>query len=140
MKIIAFAWTTPALLAGRKTVTRREWSDDYARRFRAGDTIAAYDRNPRHGGRQVATIRLTRDPYRESTAKAPEADYEGEGFAYLEAIGVKVDKLAPPVLWKAWHVFPQEMWVVRFELVGLAEGVEPPPAPREPQALEPAHA
>ena len=117
MRIISFAWTTPALLAGRKSVTRRDWSDDYALRFHAGDDVAAYDRNPRHGGRQVATIRLTADPYRESTAKVPPEDYEGEGFAFLAEQGKKVDGLPPAVLWKAWHLYPQEMWVIRFEVV-----------------------
>lgn len=117
MKIISFAWTTPALMAGRKTVTRREWSEGYARRFHADEEVAAYDRNPRHGGRQVATIRLTRDPYRESTRSAPEEDYEGEGFAFLQEQGVKVDGLPPRVLWRAWHLYPQEMWVIRFEVV-----------------------
>ena len=33
MKIISFAWTTGALLAGAKTTTRREWSRGYADRW-----------------------------------------------------------------------------------------------------------
>lgn len=90
MKIISFAWTTPALLAGRKTVTRRDWQLGYASGFHAGDLVAAYNRSPRHGGRQVATIRLTRAPYLESTKEAPPEDYEAEGLAYLDSIGAKV--------------------------------------------------
>ena len=140
MKIISFAWTTPALLAGRKTVTRREWSEDYARRFRAGEMVAAYDRNPRHRGRQVATIRLTRDPYSESTRSAPEEDYEAEGFAFLQELGVKVDGLPPAVLWRAWHVFPQEMWVVRFELVEVVRAPSAEPTPATPQLALPMEA
>lgn len=31
--IVSFAWTTGAFLAGRKSRTRREWDDAYARRF-----------------------------------------------------------------------------------------------------------
>jgi hypothetical protein len=117
VRIISFAWTTPALLAGRKTVTRRDWSHGYALRFHAGDDVAAYDRNPRHGGRQVATIRLTADPYRESTKAAAEEDYEGEGFAFLSGQGIKVDGLPPAVLWRAWHLYPETLWVIRFEVV-----------------------
>lgn len=41
MRIISFAWTSPALLAGAKTVTRRDWDDSYARRFSAGELVAA---------------------------------------------------------------------------------------------------
>jgi len=135
MMTISFAWTTPALLAGVKTVTRRDWNPEYAARFRAGQLVAAYDRQPRYRGRQVATIRLTQPPYRQSTADAPESDWEAEGFAYLERMGSKVGKLTPRVLWKAWHVFPQEMWVVRFELVEVV-GAQAAAAAPEPLPMD----
>ena len=117
MAVISFNWTAPALLAGHKTVTRREWKESYARQFQAGDVVAAYDRQPRFGGRRVATIRLTQKPYRENTREAPEEDYEQEGLAYLQQLGAKVDGLSPEALWRAWHVFPRVLWVVRFELI-----------------------
>src|SRR3990170_1690123 len=98
MRIISFAWTRPALLAGRKTVTRREWDDSYASRFGEGELVAVYDRSPRYGGKQVATIQLTRVPYRESTRDAPDSDYEAEGFAYLDSIGAKVDERLPVIM------------------------------------------
>jgi uncharacterized protein YqfB (UPF0267 family) len=58
VKIISFAWTTPQLLAGKKTVTRRDWSDKYARQFRAGDLVQVYDKSPRAGGKRVAVIEI----------------------------------------------------------------------------------
>lgn len=60
-------------------------------------------------------------PYLESTAEAPQSDYQAEGFDYLESLGVKVDKMAPRVLWRVWHhpSHARPMWVVRFELVEL---------------------
>lgn len=117
MKPISFAWTTPALLAGRKSCTRRDWSDKWAMQFRAGEKVAAYDRQPRHGGRQVAVIELTGRPYRQSTTEAPESDWEAEGFDYLQEIGARVDGMSPRMLWRAWHLYPQVLWVVRFRLV-----------------------
>lgn len=84
-KSISFAWTSPALLAGRKTCTCRDWDDDYARRFRAGDVIAAYDRSPRYGGTQIATLRLTHDATHGRLIDVLggfDAAYEAEGFAY----------------------------------------------------------
>ena len=117
MAIISFNWTTPALVAGRKRVTRRNWMESHARRFHAGDVVAAYDRQPQYGGHQVASIRLTQAPYRENTRDTPEEDYEEEGFAYMQELGAKVDGLSPPVLWRSWHVFPRDLWVVRFELL-----------------------
>ena len=123
MRIISFAWTTPALLAGYKTVTRRDWTADYAGHFSKGDLVQAYNRNPRWNGRRVATIRLIQDPYLESTRRVAPSDYIDEGFAYLESIGAKVDGLTPQALWESWHVDPQNLWVVRFEVVGIAPGL-----------------
>ena len=129
MKIISFAWTTPALLAGRKSVTRRDWVDHHAARFRKGDLIAAYNRQPRFGGRQVAILRLTADAYKESTAKAPIEDFEREGFAYLDAHNFKVGSDTPLQVWDSWHESPSDWWVIRFEVVEfLAAALEPKPA------------
>lgn len=117
MKIISFAWTTPALLAGRKTVTRRDWNDGYAQRFRKGDLVQAYDRSPRYGGRRVAVIRLTVDPYKELTNDVPATDWEAEGFAYLTEIGATPGGRTPDDVWDSWRDDPTDLWVVHFELV-----------------------
>jgi hypothetical protein len=118
MRAIAFGWTCSALLVGRKTVTRRAWKDNWAQQFADGDLVAAYDRQARYGGHEVAMIKLVGRPHKQSTRDAPESDYEEEGFAYLESIGAKVDGHSPRTLWRAWHLYPQEMWVVRFSLIG----------------------
>ncbi len=121
MNIISFAWTTDALLAGAKTCTRREWTDDFAKRFHAGDLVAAYNRNPRNGGKQIATIRLTRDPYPEFLADAPEDDYAAEGLAWMERQGLLVPvggkRIVPSRFWELWKWNNPLVWVVRFELV-----------------------
>ena len=118
---LSFAWTTPALVSGHKTVTRRDWDEGYARRFPGGDLVTALDRQRRHGGKPVGLIRIVRAPYLESTAEAPDSDWEAEGFAFLEPLGIKVDKLSPRTLWRVWHmpIHAKPMWVVRFELVRL---------------------
>jgi hypothetical protein len=85
---------------GRSERTRRDWNPEYARRFHKGDLLAAYNRSPRIGGKQVAIIRLKADPYLESTADAPPEDYAGEGFDYLSELGKKVDGLPPDTLWR----------------------------------------
>jgi hypothetical protein len=41
--IISYAYTTEALLAGKKTCTRSDWKDDYARRVREGQVHQAWD-------------------------------------------------------------------------------------------------
>ena len=84
MKNISFAYTTPALLAGQKTVTRRDWDPGYANRFERGELVNAYNRSPRHHGEKAATLRIESVIY-EANALAPASDYEAEGFAFLEA-------------------------------------------------------
>jgi hypothetical protein len=119
MKIISFAWTTPALLAGAKTCTRRDWKPEYAMRFHAGDICLAYNKQPRFGGKPVAKIRLTWDPIFESTKLAPSSDYEAEGFAWLKKHGILViGKYDVDRLWWVWTVGDGfDKWVVRFELL-----------------------
>jgi len=117
MKIISFAHTTPALLAGRKIVTRREWDDRYARSFKAGELVQAWDHVPRvKGAHRVGTIRLTADP--EWSNEYPAADFEGEGFAYIEECGADaVLGLPARELWRLWCAARLHFWVVRFSLV-----------------------
>lgn len=81
---ISFSWTTPAIRARHKSVTRRDWKDSYARTFKEGEIIIATDRQPRFGGKEIGKIRLTHAPYQESEFDMPDEDYEGEGFAFLD--------------------------------------------------------
>lgn len=127
--IITFAWTSAPLLAGRKTVTRREWSDNYAARFKKNMMVDAYDRQPRFKGKKIAVIQLTHDPVLMANEDMPDSDYEAEGFAYLEGNR----HLVP----KAFHMMPGEtmldrfnlwrygsfgfMWVIRFKLVRIEQ-------------------
>jgi hypothetical protein len=134
MKIISFAHTTPALLAGAKTVTRRDWKPRTAASYSVGEIVQAWDKNPRIGGRKVAEIRLTQAPYLESTADAPDADYAAEGFAYMQGRNLLIDSVAPITFWRLWHTDPQDLYVVRFELVPA--GTEPEPEPEPQQAFE----
>lgn len=124
MRIISFSYTTPALLAGRKSVTRREWSDKYAAGFHKGDLIQAYNRSPRNGGERVAYIELTQDPYRELTWDMPDEDYDREGFKYFaENPDVEVPVTFAPEdgdwleHFKAWRREAEYLWVIRFELL-----------------------
>jgi hypothetical protein len=108
VKIISFAWTTTALLDGRKTVTRRRWTARHRRLFHEGDVVQAYDKAPFQGGKRVALIRLTCDPYQERLGAMPEADVQAEGglwedkAAFIDLFGGDPDEVVT---------------VVRFEVV-----------------------
>lgn len=122
--IISFAWTTPALLAGSKSVTRREWDYAYAQSFKRGMLVDAWDKSPRYGGKKVGTIRLTADPSYEAMRSMPDDDYEREGFAYLDEHPELTSKASRSHFgsfsreaFDRWRNAGGAAYVVRFELV-----------------------
>ncbi|MFA7298014.1 MAG: hypothetical protein WC211_12645 [Dehalococcoidia bacterium] len=126
MKIISFAETTPALLAGAKCATRRDWAERHARSFHAGELVQAWDKTPRvKGAHRVGTVRLTVTPYREASNEIPDADWEAEGFAYMEAHALTLFGGATPrEVWTDWKTRPRLLWVVRFDLVAVIKDGE----------------
>lgn len=110
--ILSFAWTTEALLSGRKTCTRRRWKPTQMERWqRMWDTGRlvhdAWDKVPFAGGERIGQIRLTCRPYWEALRDMPESDVEAEG-------GLWADKAEFVALFGD----PDEkVAVVRFELV-----------------------
>lgn len=131
MAWIAFSWTTPALLAGAKTMTWRNWKDTHARKFYGGQILDAYDRNPRAGGRPVALIRLTREPLYVCSNTLADDDYHAEGLAWLERHPevwpkeIFGQKVMPYLMsWTHFCEFRDEKewgWVIRFELLEIFE-------------------
>ena len=132
---ISFAWTTPALLAGRKTVTRRDWNPSYARRFTAGTEVTAYDRLPRNGGTPIARLRLTHDATHEPDADAPDGDWEAEGFgwfwereverAFADGFDHPHGEIAERVEYEGfeeWRAAGGSSWVIRFEVIEYLQG------------------
>lgn len=124
--IISFAWTTPALLAGAKTVTRRDWSVDYARRFTVGMLVDAWDHSPRtRKGRKVATIRITRAPYIERSDVLSNEHYSREGFVWLREHG---DRETVARIMRTWGDNWRYLYVIEFELVEVLGVSSPSPA------------
>ena len=117
MKEISFSWATTAFLSGAKTVTRRDWKDSYAKTFKKGEIVAAYNKQRRFGGKKIGFIRLSQDPYKESTADIPEEDWYNEGMPILEGEGVLVDGLMPSDFWLRWQTEPEDLWVIRFTII-----------------------
>lgn len=120
---ISFAWTTPAVRAFQKDVTRREWKDNYAARFEAGDLLYALNKQRRFGGEPFGLIKLTQKPYYESEFDMPDRDYEGEGFGFLD----RHPEYKPPrwagIDLRAYFEESRRegayVWVVRFEIVEI---------------------
>jgi len=116
MKIISFAWTTEALKKGLKTQTRRFWKDRHARRFKKGDRVLAYDRLPHAGGKPIAVIELTDDPYQEKFAEISHEDFIAEGgYFYWDGRLDFIDLLKGAGKGDA-------VWVVKFKLCQVLNG------------------
>ena len=121
MRIISFGWTTAALLAGVKTVTRRDWKDSWARRFKKGDICQAYDKDPRYGGKRIGYIQLTEDPDKQAMIDMSCLDYLDEGFSYLDEHPELVPASCPIDVSEEgfidWRNSGGEKWVIRFKLL-----------------------
>ena len=107
MKIISFAWTTEALLKGKKTATRRLWKNSYAQMFKLGDICQAYDHNPRCGGRRIGLIKLTCYPFKQRLSKMTMRDIKEEGGLW-KSVKEFQDMMGGPLL---------EVWVLKFKLL-----------------------
>lgn len=117
MMIISFDWTTPALLAGRKTRTRRNWAEGHVTKFKPGDLVQAWDHQPRvKPSKRVGTIRI-KSINREHIFTMKDEDYEKEGFAYLEEMGKKMWGKEPRQAFEDWRKEDRIYYVVDFELV-----------------------
>lgn len=125
MKIISFANTSPAFIAKEKSVTRRNWKDDYAQRFKKNELIQGWSRSPRFQGKPIGIIRLIEKPYQENTFLMTEDDYEKEGFKYLDqSPHLKTGSYKDKNLKKFFEEWKQRavlLWVVRFEYVEVFE-------------------
>ena len=84
MAILSFSLTADEFLSGKKTVTRRLWSDRHhamwVRLWDSGRLIHdAWDKLPRAGGKRIGRFRLSCRPYREPLIDMPEQDLIAEG-------------------------------------------------------------
>jgi len=118
MKIISFAWTTPSLLARRKTRTRRNWNDKYASRFKVGDLIQAYDKQPRFKGKRIAIIKII-GIKKQNLSEMTSEDFEKEGFKYFEEKGLKIWDREPSDAFNDWAEEDYKVWVIDFEIIKL---------------------
>ncbi len=117
MKIISFAWTTQALLEGKKTVTRRDWNDKYAESFHKGDIVQAYDRNPRSGGNKIAEIRIIKEPYKQWLHEMTDEDEVKEGGLWGSA-----EEYRKSFVSKSFSIGKdKKVWVIEFEVIGMTK-------------------
>jgi len=116
--IVSFSWTSSALLAGAKVVTRRDWDPVHAEHYRAGQLVDAWDRLPRvKGAKRIGTIRVSRPPYRQSSDQTTPEDFHREGFAWLQRYGTTDDVVRVSEIWAGWHQHPAQLFVLEFDLV-----------------------
>lgn len=115
-QIISFAWTVPALLARRKTRTRRLWDDGYAKRFKVGDIVQAWDKQPRFKGKKIAEIKII-SIKKENISLMPSEDFEKEGFKYMEEQELRIWGMNPRDAFDSWRNDVDDYWVIDFEII-----------------------
>lgn len=120
MRILSFAWTTQAFLEGRKTVTRRKWTQCC---MHPGELVQAYDRNPRAGGKCIGIIKIlsvSREPL--ANIRQP-GEMEKEGYSDPERhIEVEPDEFIKQ--WKKNYPGYNEqdlLWRLEFEVVSVVD-------------------
>jgi len=126
MLIMSFAHTTEALLAGRKTVTRRCWKDTHAAKFTPGTLVAAWDHlphrkfagSPNRKPRRIATIRIVSVRYERIDAITDD-DVAREGFPSKDAKWF-IERFRSIVGKR--KTSPTHCYRVEFEVVDKGEG------------------
>jgi hypothetical protein len=142
--ILSFGYTSPAFLAGEKTVTRRDWSLRTVAAYLKGESLdvatgrliggvihQAWDKVPHAGGRKIGLIRLTHVPVCRPLSEMTEQDFADEGFEWFsQHPEVDLPAAAKAQLWyprageswrvafERWRLSGQCLYVVRFERVG----------------------
>jgi hypothetical protein len=116
MKIMSFAWTSPALLAEQKSRTRRKWTAGHAAQFKPGDKVQAWDRSPRFGGKPIAIIEILGIKY-ENIQSMTDKDFELEGFAYFEKCGLRIRGQIPRVAFEEWRKEGGFYYVIDFRVI-----------------------
>lgn len=128
--IISFGWTTPALLAGVKTVTRRDWNDKHAQQWidRIGTIADAWNASPRVVSKQPHPIAKIRIESVLLTAQYPDEDFELEGLRWLDEHGIwmpdttrKDFRIKPAAFWNQWRAERPMLYRVAFEVVEYLE-------------------
>lgn len=111
---ISFALTSSVLLSGKKTQTRRVWSDFHVKKIKKiceqGKLIAATDKSSRFGGKPIAYLKIT-NLYQQKLADITQAEVIAEGFPdfspkdFINQFFSGDDTL--------------QVWVVNFEVVKI---------------------
>lgn len=105
--IISFRKTVEAIRMKTKTVTRRDWKESHAAKFKPGMIVDAWTAGPHRKGEPICKIRITKLPYRQRLGDMPNDHFKREGgrlywrnkAEYIEAMG-GADKI---------------MWVLEFD-------------------------
>lgn len=116
MMVVSFAWTTASFIAGHKTCTRRQWTPEYAKRFKPRDVCQAYDKQPRFGGKRIGIFDINSLTW-EDISDMPDSDLEAEGFKFMQERGLKIWGKEPREAFDDWRDDGGWYWVLRFKKV-----------------------
>lgn len=123
MRAVSFAWTSPALVLGLKTETRRDWTKAW---LKPGEQFVATNKQRWFKGSVELAICTCEAIWQEDSRAFDDNAYEAEGFPFLQAIGAKFSKGvsadAVADFWKRPMFYghePFNHWVLRFRVEEL---------------------
>src|SRR6185437_13013526 len=124
-------YTWPAFVAGAKSVTRRDWKPQTAAHYVQGFVFDCWSNSPYAGGVKIGQARVTQTAHRENRRHCPDADYAGEGFAWMNAHPQAIPIGARKQVWAKddcslaafgrWRKTGLTLWAVRFEIVSIED-------------------
>ncbi len=115
---ISMGWTTPAFLAGKKTETRRNWTDKHAAKFKIGRSIEVWDKSPAWINHKVKPRKVGKliiiDIFKEMmTPYTFYNSFVAEGFCFIsQTNNEKVIKIK-----KKWENNNNYLWVLKFKKI-----------------------
>ena len=125
-KWLSFGWLTPAVLAGQKTLSLRDWGPVEAYSWKRAQLAYCYDDDPDKGGNRVALLRISHTPYKRLTNKLRNSEFYASGLMYAQSMGLRHPKgLTPEQIWSKIKESSVELWVVRYRVEQIYDQLSP---------------
>ncbi|KKL53620.1 hypothetical protein LCGC14_2273620, partial [marine sediment metagenome] len=125
-KWLSFGWLTPAVLAGQKTLSLRDWGPVEAQSWQRAQLAFCYDKEPSKGGNKMALLRISHTPYKRQANKLRNSEFYAAGLMYAQSMGLRHPKgLTPEQIWSKIKESSVEVWVVRYRVEQIYDQLSP---------------
>ena len=123
---ISMANVTSSFCAQEKDITRRNWADVTINLHKKGTKSLVWNKQARFGGEPIGVLELTENPYKQPTGDMTFAQYEFEGFNYLDTRYHEITKKGFPLdeIFQNWRRQDITLTVVPFKILEVFPGMK----------------